>query len=100
MFLTGARSSLITDSDDLNNTLGKVDYALNQLGHTLGRMNERLNSINESSGRVTRQMGDVLRNQSRIIESNERSAESLLQIQRMMFALIVITLIGLFIVKV
>ena len=66
---------------------------LGDLSHTLGRMNERLGSIQESSGRLTRQMSDVCQNQERIIRSNERSAESLLQIQRMMFALVVLVII-------
>ena len=44
-----------------------------------------MNDLNENLGRLTRQMTYVLRNQDRIIESNERSAESLLQIQRMIF---------------
>ena len=49
--------------------------------------------LNENLARLTRQMTDVLRNQERIIGSNERSAESLLQIQRMMFALVVLVII-------
>ena len=49
--------------------------------------------LNENLGRLTGQMTDVLRNQDRIIESNERSAESLLQIQRMIFALVVLVII-------
>ena len=52
-----------------------------------------MNDLNENLGRLTRQMTDVLRNQERIIGSNERSAESLLQIQRMMFALVVLVII-------
>ena len=49
--------------------------------------------LNENLGRLTRQMSDVVRNQERIIGSNERSAESLLQIKRMMFALVVLVII-------
>ena len=52
-----------------------------------------MNDLNENLGSLTRQMTDVLRNQERIIESNERSAESLLQIQRMIFALVVLVII-------
>ena len=52
-----------------------------------------MHDLNENLGRLTRQMTDVLRNQDRIIESNERSAESLLQIQRMIFALVVLVII-------
>ena len=52
-----------------------------------------MSDLNENLGRLTRQMTDVLRNQDRIIESNERSAESLLQIQRMIFALVVLVII-------
>ena len=62
---------------------------LDDLDQTLLRMKDRLDKISEDSGRLTRQMSDVVRTQERIIGSNERSAESLLQIQRMMFALIV-----------
>ena len=71
---------------------------LGDLNHTLGKMNERLGSIKESSGLLTRQMTNILQDQDRIIESNERSAASLLKIQRMMHALvwlvIIITLIN------
>ena len=49
--------------------------------------------LNENLGRLTRQMTDVLRNQHKIIETNERSADSLLQIQRMIFALVVLVII-------
>ena len=52
-----------------------------------------MNDLNENLGSLKRQMTDVLRNQERIIESNERSAESLLQIQRMIFALVVLVII-------
>ena len=52
-----------------------------------------MNDLNENLGSLTRQMTDVLRNQERIIESNERSATSLLQIQRMIFALVVLVII-------
>ena len=38
-------------------------------------------------------MRDLNENLGRIAESNERSAESLLQIQRMMFALVVLVII-------
>ena len=52
-----------------------------------------MHDLNENLGNLTRQMSDVVRNQERIIGSNERSAESLLQIQRMMFALVVLVII-------
>ena len=52
-----------------------------------------ISDLNENLGRLTKQMNDVLRNQDRIIESNERSAESLLQIQRMIFALVVLVIV-------
>ena len=42
---------------------------------------------------VIEYLHDVCENQERIIQSNERSAESLLQIQRMMFALVVLVII-------
>ena len=38
-------------------------------------------------------MYDLNENLQRIVESNERSAESLLQIQRMMFVLVVLVII-------
>ena len=38
-------------------------------------------------------MRDLNENLGRVAESNERSAESLLQIQRMMFALVVLVII-------
>ena len=38
-------------------------------------------------------MNDLNENLGRITESNERSAESLLQIQRMIFALVVLVII-------
>ena len=38
-------------------------------------------------------MSDLNENLGRIAESNERSAESLLQIQRMIFALVVLVII-------
>ena len=55
----------------------------------LGNMKEDVNTL-------TRQMQSILKNQSRIIESNERSDDGILQIQRMMGALIVLVIIGLF----
>ena len=53
--------------------------------------------LNENLGRLTRQMTNVLRNQDKIIEANERSADSLLQIQKMIFALVVLVIIITFI---
>ena len=38
-------------------------------------------------------MNDLIENLGRIAESNERSAESLLQIQRMIFVLVVLVII-------
>ena len=49
--------------------------------------------LNENLVRLTRQMTNVLRNQDKIIEANERSADSLLQIQKMIFALVVLVII-------
>ena len=50
------------------------------------------------SAELTRQMGDILQNQKRIIEINEVVGNMILKIQRMMFALIVLVIIGLFLI--
>ena len=52
-----------------------------------------MNVVIEHLGDLTSLMTDVCENQERIIQSNEDSAESLLQIQRMMFALVVLVII-------
>ena len=52
-----------------------------------------MNVVIENLGELTSLMTDVCENQERIIQSNESSAESLLQIQRMMFALVVLVII-------
>ena len=89
----------MTDLDDLNNGLGQVDSTLDKVNHTLGRMKDHLDSMNENVHTLTIQMGSVSENQSRIIDSNNRTAESCLQIQRMMFALVVLVIIGLFMMR-
>ena len=52
-----------------------------------------MNVVIEHLGDLTSLMTDVCENQERIIQSNESSAESLLQIQRMIFALVVLVII-------
>ena len=52
-----------------------------------------MNVVIDNLGGLTSLMTDVCENQERIIQSNESSAESLLQIQRMMFALVVLVII-------
>ena len=50
------------------------------------------------SAKLTRQMGDVLQNQKRMPKFNEVVGNMILKIQRMMFALIVLVIIGLLLI--